>query len=152
MNLQITQAMFGVRIPVTKPIPEFLLEVGEIGIRKLVSDHYDTIKTSDISHLFPMDAKEFEDAKKHSSDFFIQICGGPRYFDDSRGAPRMIARHAPFKITSEARRIWLESYIVILSKLDMSDDLKLSFWTYIDIFSIWMMNTNEGGPTFKMKL
>ena len=35
MNLQVTQAMFGVRIPVTKPIPEFLIEMGEEGIRKL---------------------------------------------------------------------------------------------------------------------
>ena len=37
MNLDITYAQFGVRPPVTKPIPEFIIEVGEAGIRGLIS-------------------------------------------------------------------------------------------------------------------
>ena len=36
MNLEISQAQFGVRLPVTKPIPEFLLEVSEECIRELM--------------------------------------------------------------------------------------------------------------------
>ena len=51
--------------------------------------------------------------------------------------------HAAFKITPEARLIWLESYIKVLEPLDMPDDLKLSFWNYLDIFSIWMLNTPQ---------
>ena len=81
--------------------------------------------------------------KKHSADFFIQICGGPRYFDMNRGAPRMVARHMPFTITQEARRIWLESYIIVLNNLDLDEEIKQSFWNYLDIFSIWMMNTHD---------
>lgn len=152
MNYTITQSQVGARPPVQLPNPQILVHLGEEGMRNMVGEHYELLKQSNIRGLFPPTQEGFEAAKKHSADFFIQICGGPRYFDDSRGAPKMVARHAPFKITAEARRIWLESYVVILSKLDMSDDLKQSFWTYIDIFSIWMMNTNEGGPTFKMKL
>ena len=152
MNYTITQAQVGERPPVQLPNPQILVHLGEEGMRNMIGEHYELLKQSNIRGLFPPTQEGFEAAKKHSADFFIQICGGPRYFDDSRGAPKMVARHAPFKITSEARRIWLESYIVILSKLDMNDDLKQSFWTYIDMFSIWMMNTNEGGPTFKMKL
>jgi hemoglobin len=30
---------------------------------------------------------------------------------------------------------------MVLTPLDMPDDLKESFWNYLDIFSIWMMNT-----------
>ena len=55
----------------------------------------------------------------------------------------MAARHQPFEITQEARRIWLESYIMILKPHDMPDDLKKSLWDYLDIFSIWMMNTTK---------
>jgi hemoglobin len=32
---------------------------------------------------------------------------------------------------------------MILKPLDMPEDLKKSFWNYLDIFSIWMMNTTE---------
>ncbi|MDF1875431.1 globin [Sulfurimonas sp. SAG-AH-194-I05] len=144
MNLEITKATFGVRIPVTKPIPEFLLEITEEGIRKLVSNHYDKLKVSDISQLFPLDAKDFEEAKQHSSDFFIQICGGRPYFNENRGAPQMVGRHAPFRITMDARQTWLELYkplILDLEKEGITSTSLQSFWNYLDVFSSWMVNT-----------
>ena len=136
--------MFGVRVPVTKPIPEFLLEMGEEGIRKLVSDHYDKLEVSKIADLFPLDEEEFKEAKKHSSDFFIQICGGPAYFNQNRGAPQMVGRHAPFKITAEARQIWLELYqplILELKDKNITETSLRSFWNYLDVFSSWMINS-----------
>jgi len=36
MNLEIVYAQFGVRPAVSKPIPEFLLEMGEDGTQKLI--------------------------------------------------------------------------------------------------------------------
>lgn len=144
MNLEIAQAQFGVRPPVTKPIPEFLLEVTEGGIRELISKHYDSLKVSDISHLFPMDEKEFEAAKTHSADFFIQICGGPAYFNQNRGAPQMVGRHAPFRIDAKARQVWLELYkplILELKEKGVTETSLNSFWGYLNIFSIWMINT-----------
>ena len=49
MKLTITDGKIGVRPPVTKPHPGFLHEVGEERFRKLVDDHYDLIKNSDIA-------------------------------------------------------------------------------------------------------
>jgi len=143
MQFNITQAQFGTRPPVVKPDPKVLEFLGEDGMRKLISDHYDLLKESNIKGLFPPTPEGFEQAKKNSADFFNQICGGPDYFNQNRGAPMMVGRHQPFKITPEARKIWLESYIIVLSKLDMPEDLKLSFWNYVDIFSVWMVNTPE---------
>ncbi|WP_457750280.1 globin domain-containing protein [Sulfurimonas sp.] len=143
MNLEISQAQFGVRPPVTKPIPEFLLEVTETGLRELISKHYDAIKQSDIYQLFPQDDAEFEQAKVHSADFFIQICGGPAYFNTNRGAPRMVGRHAPFRIDAKARQIWLELYKPLLRELKEQGVTKTSlnsFWGYLNIFSLWMIN------------
>lgn len=149
MQYNITPAQVGTRPQVSLPNPQILQELGEEGMRKMISDHYDLLKQSNIRGLFPPNDKAFEMAKKHSADFFIQICGGPRYFDESRGAPMMAARHSPFAITQEARRIWLESYIMVLGTLDLSDELKESFWNYLDIFSIWMMNTHDESPQQK---
>ena len=146
MNLEITHAQFGVRPPVQKPIPEFLIEMGEDGIRKLISDHYDLIKESDIFFMFPQDPEEFEAAKKNSADFFIQICGGPAYFNQNRGAPQMVGRHAPFAIDAKARKRWLELYIPLLEELKeqgITETSLKSFWGYLNIFSIWMINTQS---------
>ena len=144
MNLEISYAAFGVRPPVQKPIPEFLLEVGEDGLRELISKHYDAIKKSEIYHLFPQDDAEFEQAKVNSADFFIQICGGPAYFNANRGAPRMVGRHAPFAIDAKAREVWLSLYkplLVELQKNGVTETSLLSFWGYLNIFSLWMINT-----------
>ncbi len=103
-------------------------------MRQLVSDHYDLLRQSNIKGLFPPTDEGFALAKQHSADFFIQICGGQPHFDQSRGAPMMAARHQPFEITPEARRIWLESYIMVLTPHDMPDDLKESFWDYLRYF------------------
>jgi len=144
LDLSITPGQFGVRVPVTKPNPEFLTQLTEEGFRDLVAKHYDLLKDSDISHLFPTDdAQEFADAKKHAADFMIQICGGPTYFNQSRGAPQMVGRHAPFKITEQARLRWLECYAMLLPSLSpkVSNENIQSFWNYLNVFSQWMVNT-----------
>jgi len=146
MNLSITEGAFGVRPSVTKPNPEFLKQLGEERFRKLINDHYELLKRSDIAHLFPSDEAEFELAKKHAADFMIQISGGPMYFNESRGAPKMVNRHAPFKINMHARERWLQMYQQILPALvdeGIDESAVQSYWDYIDIFSIWMVNTQS---------
>lgn len=143
MQFNISYGQFGERPAVKTPDRRFLEVIGEAGIRKLISDHYDLIKKSSIYNIFPQDDKEFEQAKINSSDFFIQICGGRKYFNENRGSPMMFVRHQPFKITPQARVVWLECYIEVLKKLDIEEELLQSFWSYLDIFSIWMINTNE---------
>lgn len=150
LHFTITPGQLGQRPPVVLPHPKVLEELGEEGMRKLISDHYNLLKVSSIKELFPSSEEAFEEAKKHSADFFIQICGGPRYFDQNRGAPRMIARHAPFKITAEARIVWLEAYSEVLTKLHLSEESKQSFWNYLDIFSIWMINTSHQKASFHL--
>jgi hemoglobin len=74
----------------------------------------------------------------------IQICGGPAYFNQSRGEPRMVGRHAPFRIDPAARRRWLELYASLLPALEtegINPQHIQTFWNYLDIFSLWMVNT-----------
>lgn len=143
MELIITEEPFGSQPPVQRPPKEFLEQMTEDGIRQLISDHYDLLVQSEIKHLFPEDPRELAMAKKHASDFFIQICGGYPYFNESRGAPVLRKRHRPFKITMKGRKIWLECYQQLLPNLDISDELIFAFWNYIDKFSLYMVNTEE---------
>lgn len=140
MQYTITSATFGQRPDVQIPNSMVLKALGEDGMRKMVARHYDLLVESEIKGLFPPTEQGLEMAKKHAADFFIQICGGPKYFNESRGAPRMVARHAPFEIDSNARLVWLEKYAQAIEETSLSEELKSSFWKYIDIFSIWMIN------------
>lgn len=141
MELTITDYKFGQRPPVTLPHRDFINFLGEDGIRQMVSRHYDLMRESEISHLFPPDDQDFEKAKLRSSDFMIQITGGPDYFNQNRGKPMMINRHSPFAITTEGRKVWLRCYRVALLETGLPEHLIRSFWEYINVFSVWMVNT-----------
>ncbi len=147
MKLEITDGKIDVRPPVAKPHPGFFYEVGEKRFRKLVFDHYESIKTSDIAFLFPIfDDEDFAQAQKHAADFLIEISGGPDYFTQTRGEHQMVGRHAPFRIDQKARKVWLELYIPLLSALEsegITPEYIESFWNYLDLFSMWVVNTKS---------
>lgn len=143
MDFSISQYEFGQRPAVSLPSKQFLEVLTELGIRKLVSDHYDLLSRSEIRHLFPRIEEALDKAKQRSSDFFIQICGGHPYYNENRGKPMLAKRHAPFAITPEARVVWLKCYQQVLLELDIPEDLIQSFWNYLNVFSFWMVNTKS---------
>lgn len=147
MKLSVTTGAIGVRPNVAKPHPGFFYEVGEERFRRLVYDHYESIKTSDIAFLFPVnDDDDFADAQKHAADFLIEISGGPDYFTQTRGAHQMVGRHAPFRIDEAARVSWLELYIPLLEALvdeGITPEYIESFWDYLNVFSMWLVNTKS---------
>jgi len=141
MEFVISKYFPGVRPAVTLPTKQMLELLGEEGMRKMVSDFYDLLIKSPIKDLFPKNPIALEKAKEHSADFFIQICGGPQYFNQNRGMPQLNRRHQPFKITAEGREVWLNCYKEVLLKLDLPSEVLLSFWNYLDVFSKWMVNS-----------
>ena len=143
MDFSISQFEYRQRPPVTIPTPEFLKVLKEEGVRKMVSDHYDLLTQSKISHLFPRTDDALNKAKQNSADFFIQICGGPSYYLESRGKPMLAKRHAAGSITPESRIVWLQCYIQVLSRLELPEEILQSFWNYLNVFSFWMVNSKE---------
>ncbi len=137
----------GVNPPVTKPNPAFLTDIGEQGMRDLFDRFYMDLFKSPIKDIFPLDKEEMKIAGQHSADFFIQICGGPQYFNQNRGAPQMRGRHAPFRITPHARLHWLviieEAMQPIIEQKLSSEENIQSFWNYLNIFSQWMINAKD---------
>ena len=130
--------------PVQKPNAGFLPEIGEQGIRDLLTRLYTCLDKSPIRNIFPPDDTQgMMEASQVSADFFIQICGGPQYFNQNRGMPQMRGRHAPFAITAEARLHWLSCFEEALKPLEgkVSEENLQSFWNYINVFSIMMINT-----------
>lgn len=141
MEFTISNYIPGQRPQVTLPTSEMFLLLKEEGMRKMVSDHYDLLKESAIKDLFPKNPILLEKAKEHSADFFIQICSGPMYFNKNRGRPMLNKRHLPFKISAEAREEWLNCYKQVLEQLNLPENVLQSFWNYLDVFSVWMVNS-----------
>lgn len=147
IDFSIAPYQAGVNPPVTKPNPGFLHDIGEEGMRDLLDRFYMGLHESPIKDIFPESKEEMKIAAQHSADFFIQICGGPTYFNQNRGAPQMRQRHAPFRITPHARLHWLVTFEealqpIIKEKLSSEENIQ-SFWNYLNVFSLWMINSGD---------
>ncbi len=141
MELKITEYIKGQRPEVVPPSGKIYLILGQEGLRELVNEHYELLIKSSVKDLFPGKGPELEKAKKNAADFFIQVCGGPMYFNKNRGRPMMYKRHLPHKITAEARKVWLDCYRQALLQRNLPEDIMFSFWNYLDVFSKWMVNS-----------
>lgn len=148
MELKITPAVYGRKVASYAPDNSIYKELGEDGMRKMISDFYDLLVASPIKDIFPTTNDAIIRAKQHSSDFFIQRFGGPDYFQQNRGAPMMNRRHAPFEITPEGRDEWLKCFREVLLKLEIKEKTIQDFWIFLDTFSTHMINTPSKKPKF----
>ncbi|MEI7011402.1 bacitracin resistance protein BacA [Leptospira licerasiae] len=123
--------------PPSPRLRELFAKVGEDSIRELVSVFYDQIAVSEIRSMFPED---LEESKVKSADFMVQVLGGPPYYVQKYGPPKMRARHLPFPIDEKARRVWLSCYRKAIKDWEADEESKEILWQFLQDFSSWMVN------------
>ncbi len=155
MSLPITPVIKGETVPFSNPPRAFYDAIGgEEGMRELMYDFYDRIYESDIAHYFPQDEAEFEKVKIKNSKFFIQICGGPKvYEDEAQGMDLneyMIRVHDDFSITEKSRIEWLGTMRDALKAkaTHVPAELVEEFWDYLEAFSKLTVNSFSDGSTY----
>ncbi len=154
MPMDITPTIKGESVHFHNPVVEFFEAVGgEDGMQKLMYNFYDKIYESDIAHFFPQDEDEFDKIKVKNTKFFIQICGGPKvYEEESKGMDLnefMIRIHDDFSITEKSRIEWLGTIRDALNELEGIDEkLVMDFWSYLENFSKLTVNSFPDGSTY----
>ncbi len=142
----ITQTIEGQKVKYKRPSIKFYEAIGgKEGMEKFMSNFYDIVFKSDIHNFFPQDKDEFEEVKKKNTKFFIQLCGGPKvYEEESKGMDLdeyMIRIHDDFSISDKARIEWLGCMKEALESVDMDDEIKKEFWDYCEKFSKLTVNS-----------
>jgi hemoglobin len=155
MDLSLTPVEKGKPVHFKNPPAAFYEAVGqEEGMKTLMYDFYDKIYESDIAHFFPQDEEEFEEVKVKNTKFFVQICGGPKvYEDESRGMELnefMIRLHDDFSISEKSRIEWLGTMREALADKAQHVEFTLiqEFWDYLERFSKLTVNSFADGSTY----
>jgi hemoglobin len=121
---------------------EIYAKMGEENIFKMLEDFYLELGKSTIRDMFPPDMAE---ASRKSAEFFVFLLGGPPLYQQRHGAPMMRRRHMPFKIDEAARQVWLDCFRKTLQDADKKYHFPMDhfegFWTFLEKFSAWMVNT-----------
>jgi len=155
MELPLTPVEKGGEVHFKNPPKAFFEAIGgEEGMKELMYDFYDKIYESKIAHFFPQDEKEFDEVKFKNTKFFVQICGGPKvYEDESKGMELneyMIRLHDDFSINENNRIEWLGTMREALADKAQHVDIELikAFWDYLEKFSKLTVNTFADGSTY----
>lgn len=97
----------------------------------LISQFYARVSIDPI--LRPMyPSGDLKTAAEHLQMFLEQYWGGPTTYSETRGHPRLRARHAGFHIDSAARDAWLSCMKAAVDGIEMAEDLKAELWEYLE--------------------
>ena len=105
----------------------------------LVSHFYALVSIDPI--LRPMYPDEdLKAAAERLSLFLQQYWGGPHTYSDTRGHPRLRARHAQFPINLAARDAWIRAMKSAVDGLEIEPSDREELWSYLEMAAHSMVN------------
>lgn len=91
--------------------------------------------------LYPDDDAGFEAARHHLELFLVQYWGGPPEYNQTRGAPRLRMRHAPFAIGPAERDAWLRHMSDAVREAGLSRLDEMQMLSYFSTSAAHLVNT-----------
>jgi len=107
---------------------------------RLVRRFYEGVRQDEVIWpMYPQD--DLEGVIWRLSQFLQQYWGGPTTYSDQRGHPRLRMRHAPFRVTPEAREHWLLHMREAVESLGLAPLDEAELWGYLDRAAHAMTNS-----------
>ena len=120
---------------------------GEATFTRLVERFYSGAAADPLLRpLYPRDPQMLTAAAEHLRLFLIQYWGGPGWYSEQRGHPRLRMRHAPFSIGRAERDAWMGHMRASVDSLELAPAVREAFLEYFENAATAMMN--RGGPPF----
>jgi hemoglobin len=113
--------------------------VGDEGFTRLVAAFYKRIPADPI--LGPMyEKRDLTGAEKRLREFLIQRFGGPDYYSQERGHPRLRMRHSPFAIDQHGRDRWIELMEAALAETHLPPEAERPLRAFFHDAATFMIN------------
>ena len=125
------------------PEVSFFDEIGgEPTVTAIVARFYEGVAGDDVLRpLYP--EADLGPAEERFRLFLMQYWGGPTTYSDQRGHPRLRMRHAPFRVTPEARDHWLSNFRAAMDSAGLTEAQDERLWSYVTYAADFMVNTLE---------
>ncbi|HVX68195.1 MAG TPA: globin [Mycobacteriales bacterium] len=113
---------------------------GHDTFERLVSGFYARVASDPVlAALYP--DHDWAGAAERLMLFLEQYWGGPRTYSQTRGHPRLRARHAEFRIDIEARDRWLAHMRSALDDLGLPAEADETLWAYLTMSADVLVNS-----------
>src|SRR5690606_1501276 len=115
---------------------------GQAVFESIVRDFYRRVVEDEV--LWPMYPQhDLEGAIDRLTKFFIQYWGGPNWYSQERGHPRLMMRHQAFKVNPEARDHWLMHMTAAIQAENLAPLYEETFLDYVGRAARMLVNTFE---------
>lgn len=119
----------------------FIILGGEEGVRSLVDRFYDLMDLEpEFAALRQMHPPSLDGSRDKLFWFLCGWMGGPDYFVERFGHPRLRARHLPFRITSLERDQWLRCMALAMQDIGVDEALQERLMHSFFQTADWMRN------------
>ena len=109
---------------------------------KLVDGFYTQVPDDEI--LGPMyPEQDFAGARNRLLWFLVQFWGGPKLFNERRGAPRLRIRRAEFRVATASAERWLEVMGRSLEQIDeetIPEEFRAAIWNHMQKLAYMLRN------------
>jgi hemoglobin len=113
---------------------------GQPFFERLVDCFYEAVEQDELLRaMYPDDLTE---SRRHLILFLVQYWGGPAQYAKERGHPRLRMRHAPFRITKQARDAWIGAMDLALAHVsdELNDEQFENLKSYFEMAATQMRN------------
>jgi hemoglobin len=129
-------------VSTSSPRPDSFYELigGHPTFVALVDAFYEGVALDEVLRpMYPED--DLGPAKERLTLFLEQYWGGPGTYSQTRGHPRLRARHAPFKVNPDARDRWLAHMRAAVATLGLAPMAEATLWDYLERAAHSLINT-----------
>lgn len=114
--------------------------IGEEGIGRVVAAFYRQIPDDDLlGPLYP--PQDLAEAETRLREFLIFRFGGPEYYLQHRGHPRLRMRHAPFPISQSVRDRWVALMDRALAEAELPADTAAIMQAFLHHIATFLLNS-----------
>jgi hemoglobin len=114
---------------------------GEETFTRIIERFYGAVAGDPVLRpLYPADEEQFWSAAEHLRLFLIQYWGGPGWYSEQRGHPRLRMRHMPFAIGPRERDAWLGHMRDAVDSVELPAQVREDFLEYFEAAANAMMN------------
>jgi len=117
---------------------------GEARVRELVDRFYDLMDLeTEFAGLRALHPPSLEGSRDKLFWFLCGWLGGPNYFIERYGHPRLRARHLPFEIGTSERDQWMRCMALAMQDVGLSEDLQMRLMQALFQTADWMRNVQR---------
>lgn len=112
--------------------------VGEDNISLLVDAFYKRVYSDEL--LIPLFTNNIDEVKDKQFCFLCQFLGGPSYYNEKYGPPKMRMRHLPHPIDNEKKDAWLRCMKNAIDTLDLESSVSDALYNCFPKIANHMVN------------